>query len=77
MEVLIGMLIGACFIFVYRLGLHDGTRLSQGKEIQNVNPVEPIVQAYQHGQAKRQVSKYNQGWENIMAYDGSPQKGDD
>lgn len=81
-----GLLIGAVFfvstIFAYSLGLKHGKQLQKGEiphvEMNPVKVVEKVVGKIQHVQEKKQAKeeqdKMLKGLENLLAYDGSPQK---
>lgn len=84
MEYLItGALIGVCLFFIpfwaYRRGLQDGLKLNQGKPIEPIqNPVKSFVEYREKVADKKETKEANStlisGFNNIMSYDGTPQK---
>jgi len=55
----------------YRKGLKEGLNISKGKE----NPIEPIIKNnVVKMQSKKPEDIIMQGIENILLYDGTPQK---
>ena len=73
---IMGIAFGLCFfilpLWAYRRGLKDGLDIRQGK------PITPIQKPHiKPNKASDEVSKFIEGLNNIMAYDGEPQKGAD
>lgn len=64
----IGMII-LC-LFIYRIGLLDGQKISKGE----LKEFSPTLKKNKEPIQKVSNDKY---WDNIMAYDGNPQKDDE
>lgn len=54
--------------YIYRQGTIDGQRVSKGQTIK------PIIEKEKENTLK---NVYEQGWNNILSYDGTDQKGSD
>jgi hypothetical protein len=79
MELIIGLVLGLIFfiatIKAYSLGLQHGKQISNGNTPKlELNPVTAIKQHIEAKAEKEQADMVSQGWENIFAYDGTPQK---
>jgi hypothetical protein len=73
---IMGIAFGLCFfilpLWAYRKGVQDGLNIQQGK------PITPIQKPLKTpNKASDEVSKFIEGINNIMAYDGETQKGVD
>jgi hypothetical protein len=71
---ILSIVLGLCFfilpLWAYRKGLQDGLNIKQDK------PMEPIKipTPYQKVKTDESTDKMMQGLNNIMSYDGNPQK---
>jgi hypothetical protein len=73
---IMGIVFGLCLfilpLWAYRKGVQDGLSIQQGKPIAPIQ--KPLTKA---NKASDEVSKFIEGINNIMAYDGETQKGVD
>lgn len=73
-----GLVLFLCTILAYILGIKHGKQLSQSSVPKlNINPVQVYKEHKTAKEEKAQQDKIQQGWENILNYDGTPQKGDE
>lgn len=81
-----GTVIGLCLfilpLWAYRRGLKDGLDLQQGKHIEPIqNPVQAITshveKQHEKKQSKEKDDLFAQGLQNLLAYDGTPQRKED
>jgi hypothetical protein len=74
---ILSIVLGLCFfilpLWTYRKGLQDGLNIKQDKPIE---PIRPNLANNPFYKAKTKVEedKMMQGLQNIMSYDGNPQK---
>lgn len=77
-ELVPGLVLFLCTIAAYCIGIKHGKELSRGNVPQiPISPVAVVKQYKEHKQEKEekaQVDKVNEGWANIMSYDGTPQE---
>ena len=64
-----------CF-YSYRQGLKDGLAIKKDEPIKETPIKETITNIFKPKEAV-EVDEIARGWENLMSYDGTPQKGDD
>jgi hypothetical protein len=73
---ILSIVLGLCFfivpIWAYRLGLKDGLNIKQDKPIETIGIKTPTV--FQKAKTDEATDKMMQGLNNIMSYDGNPQK---
>lgn len=80
---MVGLILGAVIalgfsfmcLWAYRKGLKDGLEVNQGKDIAPIKTPLKVAQDFQ--QAKEEKEEYNkvlQGYNNLLNYDGTPQK---
>jgi len=79
MQLILGLSLGLifflCTIYAYTTGLKHGKQLSNNNIPQlNINPVKAYKEHKEEKEVKKEVDKYTQGWQNILAYTGDPQK---
>jgi hypothetical protein len=81
--IITGVIFGLCLfilpLWAYRRGLQDGLALNKGAN--TLEPIKGPLAVIQERRKERETKKQNdfetQGWANILAYDGTPQKGGD
>ena len=74
MTELLYLLAGAVIVLLaYRMGLNDRKRVDSGKYL-TVNPVTHIREASQAKKEQKEAEIVLNGMDNLMAYDGRPQK---
>lgn len=78
-ELIIGALIGGCFFIVplwaYRRGLKDGLAISNNRTIEPIKtPAQVIREEVQRTEDKKDTDQFIQGLNNLLSYDGVPQK---
>lgn len=78
-ELIIGALIGGCFFIVplwaYRRGLKDGLAISNNRTIEPIKtPMQVIREEVQRTEDKKDTDQFIQGLNNLLSYDGVPQK---
>jgi len=81
-ELIIGTIVGACIFIIplwaYRKGLKDGLAIKQDKPIEPIKtPVQVVQQVQQERKEQQEADKFMRGLQNLLSYDGTPQKGDD
>lgn len=63
--------------FIYRLGIKDGMNVKQEKELESLIPkidFPEIKNAFFEKKEEEKFDLFAQGLENIMSYNGEPQK---
>lgn len=78
---IIGAIMGLCFFTVpfwcYRRGLKDGLALNDNRPIEPIKtPLAAIHEAKEAKEIKIENDKIQQGIQNILNFDGTPQKED-
>lgn len=69
------ILFGVIFLAVYLIGYKMGFEASKGNDITDViNPVKAIQSVVEANETKKQNELYVTGLDNILRYDGNPQK---
>lgn len=75
----IGAILGLFFFIVpvwtYRKGLQDGLNIKKDKPIEPIkNPIQAIQEHKQAKKDQQEVDTFMEGFNNLMSYDGTPQK---
>lgn len=82
MQLILGAVIGLCFFIVpmwaYRRGIKDGLAIQQGKAPEPIKTPSQVIQSHKEAkQVKATQDQFMQGLNNILSYDGTPQKAGD